>query len=72
MSSMTIDLVIAVLQSAFAAYGLPEQIVLDKGPQFASQACADFLHSNDITHTQTATLHQTGQWKDLSKLSSRQ
>ena len=38
-------------------YELPEQIALDKWPQFTSQEFADFLHSNVITHAQTAPYH---------------
>ena len=54
MSSTTNNLITAMLQSVF---GLPEQIVSYKGPQFTSKEFADFLHPNGITHAQTAPYH---------------
>ena len=57
LSSTTTDHTIAVLRRVFAAYGLPQQIVSDNGPQFTSQEFADFLRSNGITHIRTAPYH---------------
>ncbi len=56
MSSTTTDHTIAVLRHVFAAYGLPEQIVSNIGPQFTSQEFADFLRSNGVTHVRSAPL----------------
>lgn len=69
MLSMTIDLIIAV---CVCSLWIARTNCIGQRPQFASQEFADILHSNGITHAQTATLHPTGQWKDLSKTSSMQ
>ena len=54
MSSTMADHTIAVLRSVFAAFGLPEQVVSDNGPQFTSQEFATFPRSNGVTHICTA------------------
>ena len=41
----------------FAAYGLPEQIVSDNGPQFVSDEFATFVKINGIKHIQCAPYH---------------
>ena len=57
MSSTTADTTIAILRCVFAAYGLPEQLVSDNGPQFVSLEFADFLRSNGVKHICTAPYH---------------
>ena len=52
-TSKTIDVVCQV----FAAYGLPNHLVLDNGPQFTAAEFAQFLHSNGIKHTRSAPYH---------------
>ena len=41
----------------FAAYGLPEQIVSDNGPQFVSDEFATFVKINGIKHIRCAPYH---------------
>ena len=57
MPATTADHTIALLRSVFAAFGLPEQVVFDNGPQFTSQEFANFLRSNGVTHIRTAPYH---------------
>ena len=35
----------------FFSFGIPEKIVSDNRPQFASHEFAEFIYSNDIKHT---------------------
>ena len=57
MSSTTTTKTLEVLRQTFAAYGLPEQIVTDKGPQFISDEFANFTKANGIKHIRTAPYH---------------
>ena len=41
----------------FSAYGLPEQMVTDNGPQFTSDEFAAFAKGNGIKHIRTAPYH---------------
>ena len=43
MSTSTVSKTTEVLRVMFAAYGLPDQIVSDNGPQFISSVFATFL-----------------------------
>ena len=45
------------LRQVFASYGLPQQVVMDNGPQFVSQEFAAFMKSNGIKHTRCAPYH---------------
>ncbi|XP_037526414.1 uncharacterized protein K02A2.6-like [Rhipicephalus sanguineus] len=45
------------LRGVFAAYGLPEEIVTDNGPQFTSQHFATFLSRNGIRHSKSPPYH---------------
>lgn len=57
MTSTTTSQTISKLRSLFAAYGFPEEIVSDNGPQFVSQEFAAFLSRNSIRHTKTPPYH---------------
>ena len=58
MSSTTTTKTLEVLRQTFAAYGLPEQIVTDNGPQFISDEFANFTKANGIKHNiRTAPYH---------------
>ena len=57
MSSTTTTKTLEVLRQMFAAYGLPEQIVTDNGPQFTSEEFALFAKRNGIKHIRTAPYH---------------
>ncbi|GFS02164.1 polyprotein, partial [Elysia marginata] len=53
MTSATINL----LSSMFARFGLPEQLVSDNGPQFASDEFKAFTKYNHIKHIRSAPYH---------------
>ena len=57
MTSTTADNTIATLRHVFSAFGLPEQLVTDNGPQFVSREFADFMQGNGIKHIRTAPYH---------------
>ena len=46
-----------VLRQMFAAYGVPEHIVIDNGPQFISQQFTDFVRAQGIQHSRSASYH---------------
>ena len=48
---------IEVLRKIFAAFGLPEQLVTDNGPQFVSDDFARFAKTNGIKHIRCAPYH---------------
>ena len=48
---------IEVLRKMFAAYGLPEQIVTDNGPQFISDEFTLFTRQNGIKHFRSSPYH---------------
>lgn len=52
-TSKTID----CLKEIFAAYGYPEELVSDNGPQFTSHEFSDFAASHGIRHTRTPPYH---------------
>jgi len=57
MSSTTSTKTIDELRRLFAAYGLPEQLVTDNGPQFVSQEFSTFMKLNGIKHIKTSPYH---------------
>lgn len=57
MSSTTANKTIEKLRSMFAAYGLPEVLVSDNGPQFISEEFAAFLSVNGVRHVKTPPYH---------------
>ncbi|GAA6081388.1 uncharacterized protein K02A2.6-like, partial [Tachysurus ichikawai] len=46
-----------VLRSLFSAYGLPEELVSDNGPQLVSREFTQFLERNGIKHTAVPAYH---------------
>ena len=56
-SSMTATKTIELLSGLFAAYGLPEELVSDNGPQFTSEEFSNFMKQNGINHTRTPPYH---------------
>ena len=48
MTSTTTLKTIDILRQVFAAYGLPDQLVSDNGPQFSSEEFQLFLKCNGI------------------------
>ena len=57
MTSTTSQRMIAVLCDLFSAFGLPEEIVSDNGPQFISKEFSEFMKLNGIRHTLTLPYH---------------
>ena len=48
---------VEVLRDLFARFGIPEQIVSDNDPQFASEEFQAFIKSNGIRHITSAPYH---------------
>lgn len=57
MTSTTTLRTIEVLRDLFSAFGLPEEIVSDNGPQFISHEFSEFMKMNGIKHTLTPPYH---------------
>ena len=57
MTSTTSLKTIEVLHSLFALYGLPKEVVLDNGPQLASEEFAQFMKQNGIKFTCVPPYH---------------
>jgi len=57
MKETTAAKTIDVLRTIFAAYGLPEQVVTDNGPQFVSEDFAMFTKMNGVKHIRCAPYH---------------
>jgi len=55
--STTTEKTLEVLRNLFAAYGLPEQLVSDNGPQFMSSEFEVCMKANSIKHIRTAPYH---------------
>ena len=57
MSSTTAERTIEVLRYLFAAYGIPEKIVTNNGPQFVAQEFATFMKGNGVKYIRTIPYH---------------
>ena len=57
MSSTTTLKTITILRHLFVAYGLPEQVVSDNGPQFTSEEFKVFLKRNGVKYICCAPYH---------------
>ena len=57
MLKTTTSKTIELLRHMFAAYGLPEQLVLDNGPQFVSEEFRQFTRGNGIKHIRSSPYH---------------
>ena len=55
--STTTAKTIELLRQLFSAYGLPQQLVTDNGPQFISEEFAQFVKQNGIKHIRTSPYH---------------
>ena len=53
----TSAIVTQALRTWFAQLGLPEMVVMDKGPGFASEEFEVFLQNNGIKHILSAPYH---------------
>ncbi|XP_042148311.1 uncharacterized protein K02A2.6-like [Ixodes scapularis] len=56
-SSTTTKCTIERLRSVFAAFGLPEEVVTDNGPQFVATEFVEFLSMNGVRHTKSPPYH---------------
>lgn len=70
MKSTTTDKILEVLRNLFPAYGLPELLVGDNGPQFTSSEFELCMRANGIKHVQMSPYHpaSSGQLRDLFRL----
>ncbi|XP_064463517.1 uncharacterized protein K02A2.6-like [Ornithodoros turicata] len=57
MKSTTTTATIARLRKLFSAYGYPEEIVSDNGPQFTSQEFQAYMQTHGVKHTKTPPYH---------------
>nr|XP_050031102.1 uncharacterized protein K02A2.6-like [Dermacentor andersoni] len=57
MSSTSAQKTLEKLRGAFAAYGLPEVLVSDNGPQFTSEEFAEFMSTNGVKHVRIPPYH---------------
>ena len=57
MPCTTASKTIEELRKLFSAYGLPEQVVTDNGPQFIAEEFAAFLRQNGIKHLKCTPYH---------------
>ena len=57
MSQTTAARMISVLRQVFSSLSIPEQIVLDNGPQFVSSEFAEFAKLNGIKHIRISPYH---------------
>ena len=57
MTSTTAQKTVDILRHIFAAYGLPEQLVSNNGPQFVAKEFEDFMLKNGIRHIRSAPYH---------------
>lgn len=57
MRSTNSEKTIEKLRTVFAAYGLPEEVVTDNGPQFTSELFETFMSRNGIRHTKSPPYH---------------
>ena len=57
MKLTTTTATITELRRLFSRYGLPEQLVSDNGPQFASDEFQTFLKSNGVKHIHCTPYH---------------
>ena len=72
MPSTTAAKMIAVLQHSLAAYGLPEQLISDNGPQYISEEFKTFMQSNAVRHIRSEPITLHPPQKGLSKPSNKQ
>ena len=57
MSAMTSLKTIKVVRTLFALYGIPEEMVLDNGPQLTSEKFTQFLKQNVIRSSRVPLYH---------------
>ena len=57
MSTTTTEKTLDVLRSMFARYGIPEQLVMDNGPQFTASEFELCMKANGVKHIKTSPYH---------------
>ena len=73
MASTTSEKTLEVLRNLFAAYGLPEQLVSDNGPQFTSVEFEECMNAMELNTSRyhRITRHQTELLRGVFRFSSR-
>ena len=56
----------SALQTLFASFGLPEEVVSDNGPQFTSSVFKSFLKNNKVKQTLTLLYHLFVEWCSIT------
>lgn len=59
-----------LFQEVFQNYGLPEDIVLDRGPQFVSQVWRNFMKLLGVTVSLSSGYHPQLNWQPERKIQS--
>lgn len=54
---ITTEKTMQCLSSVFSAYGYPEDLVSENGPQFTAEDFGRFMHQHGIKHTRTPPYH---------------
>ena len=68
LSSITSEIVVANLKAHFARFGVPELVISDNGPQFASGEMRKFASTYGFSHVTSSLLtfkamgKQRGRW----------
>ena len=57
MSTTTTEKTLDALRNLFAAYGIPQQLVSDSGPQFTSEEFQECIAANGIRHILSVHYH---------------
>ena len=62
MPSTTAQKTVDMLRHVFATFGLPQQLVLDNGPQFVAAEISEFFKQNGVKHICCNLYHLASNW----------
>jgi len=57
MSTTTVSKTLDVLREWFSSHGIPEHLIMDKGPQFIAEDFEIFTKCHGIKHVRSAPYH---------------